>query len=59
MLKYFLALGLVGVVAVSTGSHEARCTTEAQRGQAAVQFARALNVESSLRSLRFLRSSSV
>ena len=43
MLKYALALGFVGVVAVSTGSQEPACPTDAQRGQAAVRFARELN----------------
>ena len=43
MLKYVLAVGLVGVVGVSTGSQEARCPTEPQRAQAAVRYARAVN----------------
>ena len=47
MLKYALVFGLVGVVGVSTGSQEAGCPTEPQRGQAAVQFARALNTAQS------------
>jgi hypothetical protein len=43
VLKYVLAIGFLGVVGVSTGSQERMCPAEAQRGQAAVQFARALN----------------
>jgi hypothetical protein len=47
MLKYALAFGLVGVVGVSTGSQEAGCPADAQRRQAAVQFARAVNTAQS------------
>lgn len=43
MLKYALALGFVGVVGVSTGSQEPACPTDAERGQTAVGFARAVN----------------
>ena len=43
MLKYALAVGLVGVGGVSTGSQEPTCPTDAQRGQAAVRFARTVN----------------
>jgi hypothetical protein len=43
MLKYALALGVVGVVSVSTGSQEPACPADAQRRQTAVQFARQLN----------------
>ena len=43
MLKYLLAIGLVGLGGVSTGSQESACPADAQRGQAAVRFARALN----------------
>ena len=43
MLRYALALGFVGVVGVSTGSQEPACPTDAQRGQAAIRFARELN----------------
>jgi hypothetical protein len=43
MLRYTLALGFVGGVGVSTGSQEPACPTDAQRGQAAVRFARELN----------------
>jgi hypothetical protein len=43
VVKYALAFGFVGLVGVSTGSQPAGCPTDAQRGQAAVQFARAVN----------------
>jgi hypothetical protein len=43
MLKYVLAVGLVGAISVSTGSQEAGCPAEPQRRQAAVRFAREVN----------------
>jgi hypothetical protein len=43
MLKYSLALGLVGVVGVSTGAQDPACPADAQRRQAAVQFVREVN----------------
>jgi hypothetical protein len=44
MLKYAVALGLVGVAGLSIGSgQEAGCPADPQRRQAAVRFARMLN----------------
>jgi hypothetical protein len=47
MLKYALAIGLVGVLSQSTGSQDAGCPTQPQRARAAVQFARAVNTAQS------------
>jgi len=43
MLKYALAVGLVGVVGGSTGSQDPACPSDAQRRQAAVRFVREVN----------------
>lgn len=44
MLKYVVALGLAGVAGLSIGSvQEPGCPADAQRRQAAVQFARMVN----------------
>ena len=43
MLKCVLAIGLVALVGASAGLQEAACPSDAQRGQAAVRFARTLN----------------
>jgi hypothetical protein len=43
MLKYVLAVGLIDVLGVSSGSQEAGCPAEPQRRQAAVRFAREVN----------------
>jgi hypothetical protein len=43
MLKYALAVGLVGAVGVSISSQESRCPGDAQRAQTAVRFAREVN----------------
>ena len=44
MLKYAAAVGLVGITGLWTGSvQESTCPADAQRRQAAVQFARVVN----------------
>ena len=43
MLKYALAVGLVGAVGVSISSQESGCPGDAQRAQTAVRFAREVN----------------
>jgi hypothetical protein len=43
MLRYALALGLVSGIGVSSGLQPSGCPTDAQRGQAAVRFARIVN----------------
>jgi hypothetical protein len=44
MLKYVVALGLVGVSGLWVGAgHESGCPADAQRRQSAVRFARAVN----------------
>jgi len=43
MLKFVLAVGLVGAVGVSISSQESGCPGDAQRAQTAVRFAREVN----------------
>jgi hypothetical protein len=48
MLKYALALGLVGGIGVSSGSRPSGCPSDVRRGQAAVRFACILNTAEAL-----------